>query len=128
MRTLLALALLVPTFAACGPTRGAASPSAVTEQQRNASTNALELLRGRYPSLQVEEGQAGILITVRRTGLVPVILVDGVRSVVGEAGAAGVPADQVAEIEVLTSMADTMVYGDDAARRGVVKITTRRAR
>ena len=118
--------LLAALLAGCGPTRPLEPTAAdVTEVQRAGASSALELLRGRYPSLEVEEGQAGVALRVRRTGARPVVVVDGVRSIISAEGATGLLPEDVVRIEVLTSMADTMIYGDDAALGGVVLITTR---
>ncbi|WP_420455662.1 hypothetical protein [Rubrivirga sp.] len=121
----LALALVLVAVSGCGTAGPEATPvGGISDAERNGARNALELLRGRYPALQVEETGQGLRLTIRRTGESPVVVIDGTRSV-GTGEAVGIPPGEVAEIEVLTSMADTLIYGAEAARRGVVRITTR---
>jgi hypothetical protein len=115
---LLAAALL----GGCGTTSPQPGRTEVTDADRAGAQTALELLRNRHPGLQIDESGGGLAIRLR--GRAPVVVVDGMRTpYVGRVG--NIPASEVAEIEVLTSMSDTLVYGADAAEVGVVRITTR---
>lgn len=122
---LLTLALLA---AGCGSTEPATAPGEITDAEREGSQNALDLLRGRHPALLVEGSGTGIVLTIRRTGEAPVLVINGTRSSSLTGEAVGISAEEVESVEVLTALADTLVYGQEAARRGVVRITTRAAR
>ena len=114
--------LLVLPASGCGTTEPRPDRTQITDADRSGAQSALDLLRGRYPSLTIVETGNGLGISLRGRG--PVIIVDGFRTpYVGEVR--GIPASEILEIEVLTAMSDTLIYGEDAARNGVVKITTR---
>ena len=118
----LALALLaLSAGAGCAATEPQPGPTEVTDADRSGARSALEVLRGRYPALTINETGGGIEILLR--GRAPVIVVDGTRTpFVGRT--VDITPSEVVEIEVLTSMSDTLIYGADAAEVGVVRITT----
>ena len=112
------LALIVAPFG-CGTTDPAASPGDITDGQRDGARNAVELMRGRY-GLRVSGTGMSARLSLARNGRVPIIILNGSRSSVQEL--ALISAEAVTDVEVLTSMADTMVYGQDAALSGVVRV------
>lgn len=106
----------------CGTSEAVPGSPEASDIDRVGADSALDLLRGRYPALDLVETGRGLAIRLR--GRAPIIVIDGFRTpFAGEVG--DLQADEVVEIEVLTSIADTLIYGEDAARVGVVKITTR---
>ena len=120
------LALLLLVTMGCGSGGATADRTAVTDDDRARSQTLAELLEGRFPSLSVRSGVSGGRVTVRRTGLAPLIIVDGFRR--GYGVVPDLPAADIAEVRMLLSMADTLVYGADAAERGVLLVTTRLGR
>lgn len=119
-RTLL-LVLLGLAAGGCGTTEQPVRRTEVTDADRSRARTALELLRGRYPGLTINEAGGGLEILLR--GRAPVLVVDGTRTPFA-GRTADLSPSEVVEIEVLTSMSDTLIYGADAAEVGVVRITT----
>ena len=124
------LLLAVLALAACGTAEpidlSDTSPAGMSEANR--SGTAVDLLRGRYPSLRIDETGNGLAFQIRQNAHPPVIIVDGFRSPAGANGQLdGLLAADIVEIKVLKTMAETMVYGDEAALGGVIEIKTRLA-
>ena len=103
------------------------SPAGMSQANRGGT--AVDLLRGRYPSLQIDETGGTVSLRIRQRSHPPIVIVDGFRSPVANDGQLdGIAAADIVEIRVLTSMADTMIYGEEAALGGVIEIKTRLAR
>ena len=127
MRSLASLALLLALasgVAGCGASGATSDRTLVTDEDRARNLTVVDLLRGRFPALAVDGNGASATVRIRRTGLAPVVIVDGFRTPFAGALPDLLAAD-VVEVEVFTSMADTLIYGADAAESGVVRITTR---
>lgn len=117
-------------LAACGTAEpldlSDTSPAGMTAATRGGT--ALDLLRGRYPNLQIEETSRGISIRIRQRAHPPVVIVDGFRSPAAHDGQLDtIMAADIVEIRVLRTMADTLIYGEEAALGGVIEIETRLA-
>ena len=121
---LLGLAL---SLAACGTTgaEGAGPRGEVTAAEAGRDESLASLLRRRYPSLRVEETASGMSLQIRQYDSPPLIVIDGTRYPAGATSAlSGLRASEIVRVNVLKTMAETMVYGADAALGGVVEITT----
>lgn len=118
----LVLVLACVAFGACGPTAPDLG-TGVADAELSGARNAVELLRLRYPALIVEGEGEGARLSIRRTGTTPVIVLNGSYSSTLELSM--IPAERVTNVEILTTMAETMVYGQDAALAGVLKVTAK---
>lgn len=132
MRALL-LGLVALPLTACGASGagddGLSERSTVTSAESDRDESLGALLRRRYPSLRVDETTSGLSLWIRQYDHPPLVVIDGTRYPGGAASAlSGLRASEIVRVRVLKTMADTMVYGADAALGGVVEITTVLAR
>lgn len=125
-----ALVFAASLLAACGTSApidlSDTSPAGMSEANR--AGTAVDLLRGRYPSLQIDETGGRVSLRIRQRTHPPVVIVDGFQSPIANDGQLdGILAADIVEIRVLTTMADTLIYGEAAALGGVIEIKTRLA-
>lgn len=119
----LLLALVVCSVAGCGTTDpGAPTAGEPSEVDRTSARTAVEYV-GQQPGLRVVGRGMGAYLVITLTGTAPLIVLNGSRSSIQELSL--LLPDEITEVEVLTSMADTMVYGQVAALNGVVRVTAR---
>ena len=105
-----------------GTTEPAGGLDDIADAQHDGARDAVGLTRGQH-GLRASSAGASARLTITRTNTRPVIILNGSRSSVQELVL--ISADAVTDIEVLTSTADTMVYGQDAALAGVVRVEAR---
>lgn len=122
MRTLVLLAVLAAT-AGCGPAGAVVGRGEITDDDRARGGTLADLLQSRFPELTVVPGEYGAIVRIRRTGTVPLVYVDEFRR--GMEALTQVLVADVVRVEVLTRMADTLIYGREAAEVGVLRVTTR---
>ena len=114
------LGLVALSLAGCGSTEPGTDAGSITDVERSSALNAIELMRGNY-GLRVIGNGLSARVVISRTGTEPLILLNGTRSSILEL--TQIAAADVTGIEVLTAMADTMVYGQEAAMNGVIRVT-----